>query len=79
MPYANISDKWVKTRLTLDQSWYANFTAEQLIQMSGRSIRSKTDYATTYILDSEFMNYAENNYYLLPNWWKEAVVSPDES
>lgn len=77
MPYANIADKWIKTRMTLDQTWYNNFTAEQLIQMTGRSIRSKEDYATTYILDSDFMQFAENNYYLLPQWWKDAVIEGD--
>jgi Rad3-related DNA helicase len=74
MPYANISDKWTKIRMQLDSTWYSNYTAEQLVQMTGRSIRSKDDYATTYILDEEFMNFAENNYYLLPEWWKAAVV-----
>lgn len=75
MPYANISDKWVKTRLALDRTWYSNYTAESLVQMCGRSIRSKTDFATTYILDSDFMTFAENSYYLLPEWWKAAVVA----
>lgn len=74
MPFANISDKWIKTRMVLDQTWYNNFTAEQLIQMTGRSIRSKDDYATTYILDQDFMYFAQNNYYLLPQWWKNAVI-----
>lgn len=78
MPYANISDKWVKTRLALDNTWYANFTAEQLVQMSGRSIRNKEDYATTYILDEEFMHFAESYHYLLPEWWKVAVVDNSE-
>lgn len=78
MPYANISDKWVKTRLALDNMWYANFTAEQLVQMSGRSIRNKTDYATTYILDEEFMHFAESYYYLLPEWWKAAVIDDSD-
>lgn len=74
VPYANITDKWVSTRLKLDQQWYANYTAEQLVQMTGRSIRSKDDFATTYILDSEFMNFAEQYYYLFPDWWQDAVV-----
>ena len=75
MPYANISDKWVKTRLTLDPTWYANFTAESLVQMCGRSIRSKDDFASTYILDEDFLRFAETYYYLLPEWWKDAVVT----
>lgn len=77
MPYANISDKWIKTRMNLDVTWYNNFTAESLIQMTGRSIRSKTDFATTYILDEDFLRFAETNYYILPNWWKDAVVTDD--
>jgi Rad3-related DNA helicase len=75
MPYANISDKWIKTRMSLDQTWYNNYTAENLIQMTGRSIRSKTDFATTYILDEDFLRFAETNYYILPQWWKDAVLT----
>jgi Rad3-related DNA helicase len=78
MPFANIADKWVKTRLALDATWYANFTAEQLVQMSGRSIRNKTDFATTYILDKDFLRFAESNHFLLPDWWKDAVVVDEE-
>jgi Rad3-related DNA helicase len=74
MPYANIADKWVKTRLTLDPNWYANHTAETLVQMCGRSVRSKDDFATTYILDEDFLRFAETYYYLLPDWWKDSVV-----
>lgn len=77
MPYANISDKWIKTRMTLDQTWYNNHTAENLIQMTGRSIRSKNDFATTYILDEDFLRFAETNYYILPNWWKDAVITEE--
>ncbi len=74
VPYANLTDKWTKERMTLDPSWYTTAACINLIQMSGRSIRSSTDYANTYILDSDFGNLAMNAMEIFPDWWKESVV-----
>lgn len=74
VPYGNLGDKWTKLRMNESQRWYRSQACMQLIQMSGRSIRSETDYATTYILDSDFIKLAENAEDILPSWWKEAVV-----
>lgn len=74
VPYPSIADNWTKQRIKLDQNWYNVKTAETLIQMTGRSIRSETDHADTYILDSNFMDFAARNVDLFPQWWRKSVV-----
>lgn len=74
VPYPSLADKWTKTKMENDREWYLTQTCTTLVQMSGRSIRSKEDFATTYILDSDFMNLARNASDILPDWWKESVV-----
>ncbi len=57
VPYANLGDKWTKTRMDEDKEWYITAACMNLVQMSGRSIRSDTDFAKTYILDADFMRF----------------------
>ena len=75
VPFANITDNWIKERIKYDNNWYNYYTIEQLIQMTGRSIRSETDYATSYILDESFLNFAIRNQLMFPDWWKNAVIN----
>lgn len=74
VPYANITDEWVKERANINIGWYNSYTAETLIQMTGRSIRSEQDHAISYILDESFINFASRNSNLFPDWWKKSVV-----
>jgi Rad3-related DNA helicase len=41
--------------------------------MTGRGVRSATDSATTYVLDSNFGRIFRLNRTLFPAWWREAV------
>ena len=75
MPYGNLGDKWIKTRMEESKKWYLSQACTNLIQMCGRSVRSEKDYAKTYILDSDFMNLAKNGIDIFPKWWKDAVVT----
>lgn len=77
MPFANIADNWIKERMKHDINWYNYYTVEQLIQMTGRSIRSETDFATSYILDESFLNFAIHNQFMFPKWWKNAVIDDE--
>lgn len=74
VPYANLGDKWTKTRMEEDPEWYLTLACMNIIQMSGRSIRSDTDYAKTYILDSDFEKLAMHSIDIIPKWWQESVV-----
>jgi Rad3-related DNA helicase len=41
-----MTDKVIKERMNLDQKWYGWLTALKMVQSIGRSVRSKTDWAT---------------------------------
>lgn len=75
MPYPNfVDDPQLSARMKLSQGYYDLITCLKLVQSYGRSIRSETDYAETYILDSDFDRLVGNCGYLLPDWFKEAIV-----
>lgn len=74
VPYANLGDKWTKTRMEESNEWYTTATCMNLIQMTGRSIRSELDFAKTYILDKDFITLAKNSMNILPKWWQDAVI-----
>jgi hypothetical protein len=44
-----------------------------LAQCYGRSVRSKDDWATTYVLDSAFGPFVRKNKYILPHWFIQAI------
>lgn len=75
MPYPNfVDDPQLSARMKLSQGYYDLLTCLKLVQSYGRSIRSETDYAETYILDSDFERLISKCGYLLPDWFKEAIV-----
>jgi Rad3-related DNA helicase len=51
----------------------ANGIDPDLVQGYGRSIRSKEDWAKTYVLDSGFENFVKKNKNILPDWFTQAV------
>ena len=46
----------------MDGRWYNWQTALRLVQACGRSIRSKDDWAKTYILDSAFDRFIKKSF-----------------
>lgn len=75
IPFPNTKDKRINARMYSQggQGWYRLQTIRTLIQMTGRGVRSKDDYATTYILDSQFINNLLKSEHLFPTWWKDAL------
>ena len=73
MPYPNISSNKIKSRQKNNRDWYDWFTCVQLIQMTGRSIRSETDHADTFILDSSFSDLLKRTRFL-PRWFTDAII-----
>ena len=73
VPFPFLGDKYVRTKMERIKTWYSLETAKTLIQSSGRSIRSIDDSAVTYILDSSFIQFYNNNRNLFPKWWRESV------
>ena len=72
VPYPNLGDRWINEKTKLDQQWYNWQTALRLIQAYGRSIRSKEDWAKTYVLDSASETFVLKNRDILPDWFTQA-------
>ena len=73
VPYPNKSDRWTNAKREVDAEWYYWQTALRLIQAYGRSVRSKDDWAKTYILDSAFGYFVKKNKDMLPSWFIQAI------
>jgi Rad3-related DNA helicase len=75
-PFPDLGDKLVSSRFYssgFGRTWYLSMAIQDIIQGSGRGVRSKEDYCTTYILDSEAVRIVINNKRLIPDYWWEAV------
>lgn len=72
VPYPRL-DVYTRERSTRDRSWYELQTAWRLVQMTGRAVRSDTDSATTFVLDSHFEKFVSRNERILPDWWLESI------
>ena len=70
-PWGNLGDPYIKARMGMDSEWYTWQACLSLVQSLGRSVRSSSDYATSYILDSDTRRLFESG--LLPEWWLDAV------
>lgn len=78
VPYPPHKNPYIAARMKLDKGWYPWQTAMRLIQATGRSVRSETDSAETYIVDSSFADFRRRNPRLLPEWWQAAVINAAE-
>ena len=75
VPYPDLSDRRTKIKLDRDPGWYAWQTALRLVQTYGRSVRSETDHADTYVLDSQFTWFIQRHRDLFPEYFLEALRS----
>jgi ATP-dependent DNA helicase DinG len=75
VPYPNLGDRWTDAKRKLCGQWYTWQTALRLVQGYGRSVRSKEDWAETYVLDSAFGPFVNKNLDILPNWFTQAIRS----
>lgn len=73
IPFPSLADPYIKTRMELDPQWYQWQTCLALVQGLGRSIRSKDDFAVSYILDGDFKMLLHNSASILPEWWLESI------
>jgi ATP-dependent DNA helicase DinG len=73
VPYPNVADKWTSEKRKIDKEWYYWQTGLRLVQAYGRSIRSKDDWAKTYVLDSAFNYFVKMNSNILPKWFLSAI------
>jgi ATP-dependent DNA helicase DinG len=73
VPYPALASKVNKQRLETNPEWYAWRTVSDLVQAYGRSIRSETDHADTFILDGCFSDVMMQSSHLLPQYFKNAI------
>lgn len=75
VPYANFyENQQLARRVEVDPAYYQWMTAIRLVQSYGRSIRSETDFADTYIIDEAFIKFAKDAKKILPSWFLEALI-----
>ncbi len=65
-PYPNYAEKWVESKMERYPLWYSSQTINKILQGFGRSIRSKDDWAATYVLDSAIEPLLNNSKNLVP-------------
>lgn len=71
-PYPYLGDAWVKRRSEISQKWYMLQAMKSIIQASGRVVRNKEDWGTTYILDESFASLYSRMKRYIPKWWDDA-------
>lgn len=75
VPYPNFFDDiQLSRRVEMDRRYLIWLTALKLVQSYGRSVRSETDWAHTFILDAQIFTFLKESHKMLPDWFKEAVV-----
>ena len=61
VPFPFLGDKLIRKKMNKWDWWYDLQTAKTIIQSVGRSVRSETDTAVTYILDSSWERFFNKN------------------
>jgi ATP-dependent DNA helicase DinG len=74
VPYLSLSDKFVATKLNINPEWYRWKAIVNVLQGTGRSVRSETDWATTYILDGALADLIHNNRKAFPPEFMQRIV-----
>ncbi len=73
IPWPYLGDPQVAARRARDPEWYAWRTCLTVVQAYGRSVRSETDHAVTYLLDAGFPQFLRQQRQRLPEWFLEAI------
>lgn len=73
IPYPSLASQKNKLRQKNNPDWYSWKTIAELLQMAGRSIRSKTDHADTIIIDGSFSDVLKYSSHFIPNWVQESI------
>jgi len=77
VPFGDLGNPQISKRVHASRdgnTWYIHKAVSKIIQMSGRAVRSKDDWAETYILDGNFDRVYKENRRMFPKWFTEAIV-----
>lgn len=78
VPYLSLSDKFVVAKMNINDDWYREQAILSILQGVGRSIRSTTDWAKTYILDASFGDLMHYNRKSFPEEFTKRLIIVDE-
>jgi Rad3-related DNA helicase len=73
VPYPSLGDRWIDEKRKRSEQWYSWQTGLRLVQAYGRSVRSKDDWAATYVLDANFGYFISRNKTIMPQWFIDAI------
>lgn len=73
VPYPYLGDRLVKKRMNKWKWWYPMQTVMTILQSVGRSVRSESDHAVTYILDSNWEYFFNKNKRIFPSDFKKCL------
>jgi len=73
IPYPYLGDPLVRKRMNRWSDWYSLQTAKSILQSIGRSVRSQSDEAVTYILDADWSRFYSKNSNMFPRDFKKAL------
>jgi ATP-dependent DNA helicase DinG len=74
VPFPDLTDRKVSAMKQRDPKWYTWNTILRLVQAYGRSVRSKDDFANTYILDGSISYLLRDANEMLPKWFSDAIT-----
>ena len=74
VPFLYLGDPLVRLNADYRDSWYARKAILRIVQACGRSVRGVDDYASTYILDANFVRLYHNNLNLFPKWFRDSLI-----
>ena len=75
IPFPVLTDEVVKRKMAARKEFYGYTTAQSIIQAVGRSVRSESDWAVTYILDSCAKDFFRNNSHYFPPSFSNSVMN----
>lgn len=76
VPFLSMGDTQVSRRMHMPggEQWYAVQAIRDIVQMTGRAIRSEDDWAKTFIFDQQFgSNLWRKHKGLFPQWWRDGM------
>ncbi len=73
-PIPSFGDPWIAYHRQKDASFTDVQAIREIMQMSGRIVRSREDYGVTYILDGYARTLLKRYWNSLPEWFRERVV-----
>jgi Rad3-related DNA helicase len=75
LPFPDLRSAVQRMRMEVDKEYRNYVTAQDLVQMSGRIVRSEDDWGETFIIDDNIEWFVKQAREFLPAWWRQAFRS----